>query len=334
LSVRSGGRRQTLPVDRSANPVIGIFHPEHDTVRQCLSSAVPEDHLRICSSEASLPELLGEVDVLLAGRTRGRPFPREEILRSGRLQWLHLASAGVEYMLPLPANGPIVTSSAGLHGPLVADYVMAVVLEWSWGLAGLRDAQRERRWAYRPSTRLEGRTIGVLGLGHVGSEVAVRARSFGMRTIGTRHSGLPVPGVDRVCSPADTDEVLVASDVVVVALPLTGRTRGLLDGAALARIKPGGYLVAVSRGGIVDEAALVAALAEGPLAGAALDVFAEEPPSPDSPLWTAPNLTITPHISGALKDSAAAVVRLFLENLSRWTRGQPLHNLVDPEAGY
>lgn len=314
--------------------MIGIFHPECDTVRRCLAAAVPDDRLRTCKSEARLPALLAEVDVLLAARFRGRHFPREEILRGPRLQWLHLASAGVDYMLPLPKDSPLVTSSAGLHGPVIADYVMAVVLEWWWGLARLRDAQRQRRWAYRPSATLQDRTMGVLGLGHVGTEVAVRARAFGMRTIGTRRSGLPVAGVDKVFAPEDTHEVLAASDVLVVALPLTGRTRGLLDAAALARIRRDGYLIAVSRGGIVDEAALVAALAEGRLAGAALDVFAEEPPSPASPLWTAPNLIITPHISGALKDSAAGVARLFLDNLSRWTRGQPLLNLVDREAGY
>jgi phosphoglycerate dehydrogenase-like enzyme len=164
--------------DRSAEPVIGIFHPDHDRLRQCLSSAVPRDRLRVCDSREGLPTVLAEVDVLLAGRTRGRPFPREEILQSGRLRWLHLTSAGVDYMLPLPANGPLVTSSVGLHGPLVADYVMAVVLQWRWGLVKLRDAQRERCWAHRPSPRLMGRTMGVLGLGHVGREVPlVRVRS-------------------------------------------------------------------------------------------------------------------------------------------------------------
>jgi phosphoglycerate dehydrogenase-like enzyme len=143
-----------------------------------------------------------------------------------------------------------------------------------------------------------------------------------------------VPGVDRVYGPPMTSDVLAASDVVVVALPLTDLTRGLLDAAALSRITAAGYLVAVSRGGIVDETALVTALVEGRLAGAALDVLVEEPPGRDSPLWTAPNLTLTPHISGALTDSASEVARLFLDNLSRWVSGQPLRNLVDPVTGY
>jgi phosphoglycerate dehydrogenase-like enzyme len=303
-------------------------------MRRCLAADVPDDRLRTCTSEAGLPALLNEVDVMVAGRFRGRRFPREQILHSPRLQWLHLASAGVDYMLPLPKDGPLITSSAGLHGPLIADYVMAVVLAWWWDLYGFRDAQRERRWAYRPSATLKDRTMGVLGLGHVGREVATRAGAFGMRAIGTRRSGRPVTGVDRVFAPEHTDEVLTASDVLVVALPLTARTSGLLDGAALGRIRPDGYLVVVSRGGIVDEGALVAALAEGRLAGAAVDVFDEEPLSPGSPLWTAPNLTITPHISGALKESTSGVARVFLDNLSRWTRGQSLLNVVDREAGY
>ena len=302
-------------------------------MRRCLAAAVAEDRLCTCDSEAGLARLLRKVDVLLAGRFRGRPFPRQAILDSQRLQWLHLASAGVEYMMPLPSS-LLVTTSAGLHGPVIADYVMAVVLQWWWGLPALRESQRQRRWAYRPSSPLQDQTMGVLGLGHVGREVAARARSFGMRTIGTRRSGSPVPHVDRVFPPQQTPEVLAASDVLVVALPLTAQTHGQLDRAALARMKRGGYLVAVSRGGIVDEAALVTALAEGRLGGAALDVFDEEPPPPDSALWTAPNLTMTPHISGALTNSASGVARLFLDNLSHWTRGEPLLNLVDPEAGY
>ena len=162
--------------------------------------------------------------------------------------------------------------------------------------------------------------MAILGLGHVGACVAARASAFGMRIVGTRHTGRPVAGVDRVYGPEDTARVLGTADVVVVALPLTDRTRHLLDRRMLGKLKPGAFLVVVSRGGIVDEGALVEEIRDGRVAAAALDVFENEPLPADSPLWSVPNLLVTPHISGALANPAVAESQLFLDNLERWMR--------------
>ena len=171
---------------------------------------------------------------------------------------------------------------------------------------------------------LAGRTLGILGLGAIGEAVARKARALGMRVIGTRRSGAPTPHADRIYPPSGTDEVLEESDAIVVLLPLTPETQGLLDRQRLSRMREGALLVNLARGGIVEEDALAESLKQGHLGGAALDVFDAEPLPPGNPLWDTPNLLITPHMGGLVGDYLDRALEIFFENLDRLERGAPL----------
>jgi phosphoglycerate dehydrogenase-like enzyme len=195
-------------------------------------------------------------------------------------------------------------------------------------------AQRERAWRRALPARAAGKTLGILGLGAIGEALAVKAAALGLRVIGTQRSPKAHAAVARIEPPARTDVVLAESDVVVLLLPLTDETRGLLSRERIAHMKPGALLVNLARGGIVDEAALVEALREGRLAGAAFDVFAQEPLPVESPLWDAPNLWITPHMAGAFPEILDETTRLFAENVARLERGEPIRNAIDRMRGY
>jgi len=164
--------------------------------------------------------------------------------------------------------------------------------------------------------------------------VARRAQAFGLRVVGTKRTAAPVPGVDRVYPPEGLEEVLRVSQILVLTLPLTRETRGIVGERELGLLPRGAFLVNVGRGGLVQEAALVAALRDGHLAGAGLDVFEEEPLPPDSPLWTLPGVLITPHVAGAFRGYMDRVVPLFCENLRRYLDGRPLQSVVDVTRGY
>lgn len=176
--------------------------------------------------------------------------------------------------------------------------------------------------------------MGILGLGTIGVQVARRAVAFGMRVLGTKRSPAPIPGVERTWPPERTDAVLREAHVLVVALPLTPATQGVVGARELDLLPEGAFVVNIGRGGLVDETALVSALQAGRLGGAGLDVFAEEPLPPHSPLWTAPHLMITPHIAGDFPGYMDRIIPLFCENLRRYLGGQSLNHVVDPALGY
>jgi phosphoglycerate dehydrogenase-like enzyme len=179
-----------------------------------------------------------------------------------------------------------------------------------------------------------GRTLVVVGFGTIGSEIGRVARTVGLRVIGVRTQPSPSEHADLVVGTDRLHEALGEADYVSIVLPLMATTRGLIDGRAIAAIKPGAYLMNTGRGGIVDEAALLGALRSGHLSGALLDVFETEPLPPENPLWTAPNTTILPHISGDPVDWRMRVTKLFVRNLREWMKGRPLVNVVDPARGY
>jgi phosphoglycerate dehydrogenase-like enzyme len=196
--------------------------------------------------------------------------------------------------------------------------------------------QAEGRWARDGAvgTVLRGRTLGVVGLGTIGTEVARRAAAFGMRVWGVRRSGAPVAGVDRVVAPDRLDEVLRLADYLALTLPLTPETRGLIGARELALLPRGAFVVNVGRGGLVDETALAEAIAAGRLGGAGLDVFEQEPLPASSPLWRLPGVIITPHVGGSSPGFLDRAVPFFCENLKRYLSGEPLLNRVDVTRGY
>lgn len=266
-------------------------------------------------------------------------LPADLLQRAPRLRWYQAMTAGVDRVPPGLLRAPDfkISSARGHNAGAVAEHVIWALLALVRGAVTMLDSQRAHTWARLTPGELAGRTLGIVGFGAIGEEVARRARPFGMSLIATRRSaraGDSHPLIDRLLPPDGLVELLEASDAVLIATPLTEETRGLIDTAAFDRMRTSAYLIDVSRGGVVDAAALVAALQSGRIAGAALDVTDPEPLSADSPLWDMPNVLITPHISGSSAYFNERAVDLFLENLHRYTTGQPLQNLVDPVRGY
>lgn len=259
-----------------------------------------------------------------------------------RLKWIHSHAAGIGGML-FPAmveSDVVLTNSRGLSAVSIAEHTIAVTLAIFRSLPFACDRQRERQWAQDEFIEmirtLRGCRVLIVGLGAIGSEVAKLAVAFGASVSAIRRrveAGAP-PGVEKVAGPSDLHQELPQADVVVISAPQTMDTWHLMRAREFALMKDGAVLVNVSRGKLVDEAALVAALDSGRLRGAALDVFEHEPLDASSPLWGRKDVLITPHVSGFFEDYWRDVVDLFSDNLRRYESGQPLRNIVDKRAGY
>ena len=280
-----------------------------------------------------------DADVAFSSLVRG-----DVLAGAPRLAWIHSSAAGVGSLLSpeLKRGGVVLTNSRGVHADFIAEHVVAVTLALFRKLHLAVRRQLEGRWAQAelnaapPPRLLRGATAGVVGLGAIGAAVARAMTGLGadVRAIRRRPGLAPPPGVSRAGGPDELPDLLAGADVVVLAAPLTGETRGLIGRHELALMKAGAVLVNVSRGKLVREDELADALTRGVIAGAALDVFEHEPLDPGSPLWRLPNTLITPHTSGFRPDYWDVVTDLFAENLQRYRRGEPLVNVVDPEAGY
>ncbi len=228
-----------------------------------------------------------------------------------------------------------VTSAGGVHAGPLAEFAMFGLLAFTKGLPRLLADAEARRWDHYPMAELAGGTLLVIGLGSVGAEVARLAKAFGMRVVGVNRSGRTgAATVDEVRPPRFLGDLLPVAHGVVVTLPLTDETRGMIDAHAISRMRTGAILVNVGRGAVIDEGALVAALEDGRLGGAALDVFETEPLPPQSPLWRLPNVIISPHTAGLSRRENERIVALFAENLRRYLRGDELISLVRPTLLY
>jgi phosphoglycerate dehydrogenase-like enzyme len=197
-----------------------------------------------------------------------------------------------------------------------------------------RDQQTRREWKDQDHHELRGETVVVFGAGSIGAEVVRLASAIGLRTIAVRRTGGPVLGASRVVTPDKLAAVASEADYLVIAAPLTPATRGAVSREVLAAMKPSAWIINIARGAIVDEPALIDALAAGKLGGAALDTFAKEPLPADSPLWAMPNVVITPHTSNSSPKVRERTLTLFVENVRRYKAGEPLLNRVDWDAGY
>jgi phosphoglycerate dehydrogenase-like enzyme len=260
------------------------------------------------------------------------PFLRAlKQIRSPR--WLHSFSAGVDnvFFLRLLERGVRVTTSSGAHAVPIAQTVILYLLALSRDLPGWLGEQQQRVWKPRSIGDLQGRVLGVVGLGPIGLEVARLGSALRMRVVGVRRR----PRGDEPCETWEFSELpklLALADCLVLALPLTDDTRHLIDASALAAMKRSALLVNVGRGELVDEAALTTALQTGSLGGAGLDVFEVEPLPPSSPLWELPNVIITPHSSGSHSGNLHRASEIFIENLRHYVRGEPLQNEVPRPA--
>ena len=263
----------------------------------------------------------------------GWKVPRDVLARAGRLRWVQVMGAGAERFL-VPELAPhVVVTRAPVFGEWMAEYVIGWCLSISQKMETYRAAQREQRWIQEIEPEpLRGGTITVVGLGDIGRAVARVASVLGLRVLGVSRRARRVPHVERVYPQTALVRALAPADIAVLAVPLTPETRGMIGARELAALKPSAWLVNIARGPVVDEKALIAALSERRLAAAILDVFEEEPLPRGHPLWTLPNVVVTPHISGPSK--AKEITEVFNENLRRYLRGQRLLHVVDKKRGY
>ena len=290
-------------------------------------------------TEAEVLPLMPDIEAAFTSELRPVHFAV-----ASRLRWVHSPAAGVGSMLfpEMVGSDVVMSNSRGMSADHIAEHVVGVTLALFRKLPMAFRRQAERHWAQDeaiappPLRTIGGSRALLIGLGTIGVACAWRLDALGADVWSIRRrTDLPAPrGVRRVGRPADLKEMLSAADIVIITAAQTRETRGMFGEAELAAMKPDAILVNVSRGKLVDEAALARALGRGSIGGAALDVFEHEPLDPASPLWALPNVIITPHMSGFRADHWDAATDLFAENLRRFDAGEPLLNVVDKHAGY
>lgn len=319
-------------------------------------SAAPELHVKQWQQpemEKELDDLWQNVEVLYTSFATPLPTPEQ----APRLRWVQLYSAGPDHILehPLFASSTIFTTTSGIHAPPIAEYVLAMILAWFHRLPHILAWQRQSTWptaaeraALFTGEELRGKTVGIVGYGSIGREIARLVTAFGMHVLaiqrGSNHldTGFTLPdtgdpmGVlpEYFYTSDELHAMLEVCDIVVIALPLTSRTRGMFAAAAFQAMKPAALLVNVARGALCDEAALTRALQEKWIGGAVLDVFHQEPLPSDHPLWHLSNVIISPHCSSLSSLYQERAAQVCVENLRRYLQGEQLCNVVDKDQGY
>ena len=305
-----------------------------------LSQEFPQLQVRQRDSYDGLADELRDAEVIFS--TSLRP---EQFAIARNLRWIHAPSAAVHDLLfpQLVTSQVVLTNSREVHGPVVAEHVMALIFALAKKIPQAALLQQKRIWGkgemWNQRTRpreIAGATLGLIGVGSIGGRVAKMASAVGMHVIAVREHGEKgsPEGVSAVFAPSQIDEMLKQADFVVLAAPLVTTTQGVINADRLANMKSDAYLINVGRGAQVDEAALIEALQSHRIAGAALDVFEQEPLPPESPLWALQDLLITPHTAGLTEKLWHRHYQLFSENLRRYLAKQPLQSVVDKHQGY
>jgi phosphoglycerate dehydrogenase-like enzyme len=333
--------------------VLALLQPQTEDARQFsqalyanLSAELgAQVELRMARAEyAAKIDLIQDAEVVVCGN-----LSAELLAEAKHLNWVCFWSAGMDNKVTpeMLARNLLLTSSNGIHGPNIAEHVLMFMLMFARQMPYYLRMQTAGRWERSlPQDQqradrvfeLNGQTLGIVGLGRIGEALTVRAKACGMRVVAlkrdpqARYDSAVQP--DALYGPEQLPQLLQESDHVCIALPYTPQTHHLFNADALAHMKPTAYLYNIARGKIVDEAALIAALQAGRLAGAGLDVFETEPLPADSPLWQMENVILTPHISGLTPHYFARAAELFAANLKRYRNGQPHQNLYDPARGY
>ena len=342
------------------SPILSARYRSRDLER--IRAAAPGARLVTVSIDGLADGSVEDVEVMLRGWLNTDAFDRL-LARAPRLGWVHSATSGVEGALTRAAleRGVVVTNARGVFSRPIAEYVLMMILSVSRRLPQLLELQAERTWQPLEGAELRDVTVGIIGLGSIGRAVGALATAFGCRVVAVRRrpggderaagDGPAVADdasvssvesersfgeamLDRVGGPETLPELLGESDFIVLAAPLTPETEAMINDETLAMVKPGAWLINVARGRLIDERALLRALREGPLGGAVLDTFRDEPLLASSPFYDLENVIVTPHTawsSGRVLDRS---VELFCDNLRRYAAGEPLLNVVDPAAGY
>lgn len=321
----------------SRAPIVLVHSDAPEPVRAIVAAAHPDLAIHTCETYAGLPAALAatRAEVVYSVRFDGTPrFPCQALIDSPTVTWVAVGGSGTDHLGPWDPARLTVTNAAGVAADTMAEYAIGTALSFTLGLRDFAKAQAGRRWVAGRVAPITGRTMLILGLGHTGRAVARRAKALGLTVLGARAHPAPMPDIDEVHGTSDLPDLWPRADVVVVCVPLLPATRGLVGRDAFAGIKAGAVLVDVSRGGVVDEAALLDALRSGQLAGAALDVFTTEPLPADHPFWSMGNVIVTPHCSSVFEGWERTSAALFADNLACYRRGEARFNVVDPVRGY
>ena len=262
--------------------------------------------------------------------------PRGLLPEMPKLRWAQALTAGVEGWLSLPdlPAGLTLTCARGTHRDSMPENILGALFHLTKPYAAVVQDQKEHKWTRRMAQPLNGKTLGILGLGAVGQEVARLASALRMRVIGTKRRPEAIAGVDQVFPPERAGEVLAQSDFVLLLLPATPDTESFVNTKTLSQMKPSAYLLNFGRGHLIADADLIAAVKDKRIAGAVLDVFRQEPLPPEHPFWGTDGILVLPHIGGGHPTRDAIVARLFVENLRLFLDGKPLKEVVDRSAGY
>jgi phosphoglycerate dehydrogenase-like enzyme len=323
---------------RTVDPRLDVVYPEELIASPRFASDHPFPTLDAPGAAERWEELLDEAEILfdpgplaLGDRLAARP----------RLRWLQSSSAGVGRLaegLGLLDSDVVVTTASGPHDRPLAEFALMATIMFGKRTLECVHNQRERRWADYTGEEVRGKTVCVVGLGRIGREVARLHRLLDARVVGTvrelRGRTAADLGVERLEATDALDELLREADVVVLVTPHTEETHRLLDARRIALLKPSAVLINIARGDVVDEEALVEALRDGRLRGAALDVFQQEPLPPESPFWTLPNVLVSPHSAADVPEESERVVEIFVDNLRRYLDGRPLRNVLDKQLLY
>lgn len=304
-----------------------------------IRAELPQVEIRSIEDEADLPDALADAEVFV-----GWTFPARWFAHAKRLRWVHSANAGVEANLfpEMVASDVLLTNGAGLHSVSIPEHVLGLMLALGRNFHESIRLQARASWerfaviVFAGGIKeLDGSNLAILGAGAIGTALAKLGAALGMKVrVLRRRPGKPVDGAEAVVGPEEKLALLAWADFVVLATPLTRETENLIDGEALRAMRSSSYLINIARGECVDDAALVAALRAGAIAGAGLDTFREEPLPASSPYWGLPNVIVTPHVSGYTPRYFERTLDLFRENLRSFVAGRPLRNVVDKQLGY
>lgn len=304
-----------------------------------LAPIASEARIVIGDSVAAFGDALTEAAVLF-NWSAGREFLREIFLAAPKLKWVHSRNAGLDNVLfPELVDSPVpLTNGSGVFSPSLGEFALLAMLYFAKDVPRLRRQQTAAEWKPFDMLPVAGKTVGIVGYGDIGGEVATRAKALGMTVFALkRHPPAPDgdPGpVTEFYATGQLLEMLPKCDYVVVAAPLTAETRHMVGVEAFAAMKPGAVVVNIGRGPVIDEAALIRALTEGRIKGAALDVFEHEPLPPDSPLYAMDNVLVSPHSADNHPEWLDDAVRFFVAQFERFRKGEPLKNVVDKRLGY
>lgn len=315
-------------------PGLTLNSVSEDDVARIRSAAGEEANVVVCDYQEAQGEA-ADADVILG------IVPPKLFAAAPKLRWVQSISSGVDsFMYPEFINSPVVlTSEKGLVGEHLADHGMGLLLMLTRQLAAARDLGADS-WNHRPTLRaqeieLTGATMGIIGFGGTGRAMAKRGQAFGMQIRAVDRDPVPTGyGVDKIESTDNLADLLGASDVVAVCCPLTEETQGLINARTIGQMKPGAFIVNVTRGEVIDEADLIAGLKSGQIRGAGLDVAPREPLPADNELWNLDNVVMTPHTAGASQFRAQRNLDRFISNLERFRDGAALEGIIDKTLGY